>query len=52
VDNHWHADDSAAPALRWAADWSQRDQFHQGQGSALNFPRVRESRPGGRKVKK
>ena len=22
--------DSAAPALRWAAEWSQRDHYHQG----------------------
>ena len=27
-----HAKDSAAPALRWAADWSQRDQCHPGAG--------------------
>jgi hypothetical protein len=23
-----HADDSATPTLRWAAEWSQRDHCH------------------------
>jgi len=32
---YWIANDSAAHTLRWAPDWSQRDQCHQG-GSQMH----------------
>jgi hypothetical protein len=42
--NHWHTKDSAAPTLRWAAEFSQRENCHQ------EFFRVRIGLPKGEKI--